>query len=325
VSYAAIHAECDELRIGPLLWELLIEVCERISRRYPPDPYNHGELWTEESHRDLALEVALERLLKENQLDYVLAIADEAPASQQDDTLARLLAFQVRRVLNHRRSITVVDRLLARIRSFADSEPFTTIQVGSDIAVSIATDPSGARALTESELRHGVQIIDSIARLPSLPSADRESKVYNAADLHELVQRLVETFGAVLWADLRRILEILLTAWLPTVLQDDEEHHAAQASPELELDRSQMSELITTLAHDLDPVHQMVLIGKSQGISDGELADRVGRSRPWIADRKAEVLVRVQDELIAELPEALHDEAVRELLDALAGLQEADS
>ncbi|MEX0663325.1 MAG: hypothetical protein WD598_00985 [Acidimicrobiia bacterium] len=325
MSYADIRAECEELQIGPLLWELLVEVCERVSRRYPPDPYNYRELWTEESHRDLALETALERLLAERQLDYVLAIADDAPVGGQEDTLTRLLAFQVRRVLNHRRSVTVVDRLLVRIRALIGSEPFRTTEVGSDIGVSIAGGDNEADALTESDVHRGVQIIDSIPRLASLPSAKRESKVYKAADLQDLVERLVDAFGAVLLADIRRILEALLTAWLPTVLQDDEEDHASRATPELELERSQMNELITTLAQGLDPVQRLVLIGKSQGVPDGELADRVGRSRPWVADRKAEALDRVQQELIAELPTLLHDEAVRGLLDAVMVLEEADS
>lgn len=325
MNYEALRAECDERGMGPLLWQLLVDVCARASRKYPPDPYNHGEPWTEEAHRDLALEVSLERLLGESQLDYVLAMADEAPQAERADALARLLTFQVRRVLNHRRSITVVDRLYGRVKALVRSELFHTTPVGPDIAVSRTDDPRDARVLTESEVRHGGRLIDSIPRLPSRPGSERESKVYNAADLEDLVTRLVDAFGAVLLGDIRKILEIALTAWLPAVLRDDEEDHVSGSSPELELERTLMTQLIDTLARALDPTLRLVLIGKSQGIADGDLAIRVGRSRPWLADRKVEVLGRVQQELIAELPEELHDDAVRGLIDAVVALQGTES
>lgn len=85
-----------------------------------------------------------------------------------------------------------------------------------------------------------------------------------------------------------------------------------------------MQTTIATLAADLESVHRIVLIGKSQDISDGELAQRVGISRPTLAKRKTEALTRVQVELIQDLPSALHDEAVRHLLEACA-LIEGDS
>jgi hypothetical protein len=311
--------------MGPLLWQLLVEVSARIARKYPPDLYNHGEPWSEEGHRDLALEVALERLLDENQLDYVLTIAGEHSPGERDDALARLLAFQVKRVLNHRRSVTVVDRLHTRVRSLVRSDEFRTAPSAGDTAVSRAEDPGVARRLTPDEIRHGVDLISGIPRLPSKPDALRESKVYKASDLEELLNRLVDAFGSILLGDVRRILEITLTAWLPTNLRDSEEDSAPHASPELELERRLMNESITTLAPALEPVQRVVLIGKSQGISDGDLAQQLGRSRPWVADRKTEALALVQRDLIDQLPELLHDEAVRNLLDAVALLEEGDA
>jgi hypothetical protein len=126
-----------------------------------------------------------------------------------------------------------------------------------------------------------------------------------------------------LLSDIRRILEFALTAWLPTVLRDHEEDSSSFAAPGDESERALMNDLIDSLAAALDPVHRVVLLEKSQGTSDDDIARRVGRSRPWIADRKSEVLARVQVELIDQLPDLLHDEAVRELLDALAALEEA--
>lgn len=316
MSFPEIRRQCARDGIGALFWDLLVEVCGRIARRYPPESYNHGESWSEEAFRDLALEVALERLIGENQLEYVLSIATD------EDSLGRLLAFQARRVLSHRRATTVVDRLTTRVRAIAQAAPYEVVALGSDLFVWPAGGGRDPGYLTDTDLRRGADLIDSIPRLPSSPSAARESKVYGRAEVQELVQRLVSRFGGLTIGDVRKILEITLTAWLPSVLRDGEEDHHFGSAPELELQRTQMTTLIDALLRELHPVHRLVLLGKSQGVSDGELATRMGRSRPWLADRKAEVLSIVETRLIAELPEELHTEATRGLLDELALLEE---
>lgn len=324
MNYEALREECERERIGPLLWSLLFEVAGRVSRKYPPGLYNEGEAWTDESCTDLAQEVALVRLLEENQLEYVLATADQSPGERYE-ALAKLLAFQVRRVLGHRRRRTVIDRLHTRMKALVTDPPFEIARVGGDTAIALENEPGSARQLTDAEVRRGADLIDSIPRLPSRTGAERESKVYTGAQLQELVTTVVTSFGPVLLGDIRRILERTLTAWVPTLLRDDEEDYASSAPPELELERAQMQALITTLVTALDPVHRVVLIGKSQGIADGKLAQRVGRSRPWLADRKAEVLARVQAELVEQLPDALHDEAIRQLLETCAALEGAEA
>ncbi len=316
MSFQELRRQCDRDGIGPLFWDLLVEVCGRIARRYPPESYNHGESWSEEAFRDLAQEVALDRLLSENQLEYVLSLATD------EDSLSRLLAFQARRVLAHRRTTTVVDRVTTRVRAIAQAPPYVVVTVGSDLFVSPAGGGRDPAYLSDADLRRGADLIDSIPRLPSSPGAARESKVYAGADVQELLQRLVSTFDGVTLGDIRKILEITLTAWLPTILRDGEEDHPSGSAPELELQRSQMTTLIDSLVRELDPIHRLVLLGKSQGVSDGQLATRMGRSRPWLADRKSEVLNIVESRLIAELPEELHTEATRNLLDELAILEE---
>lgn len=321
MSYEALREECEQERIGPLLWSLLVEVAGRVSRKYPPHLYNEGETWSDEAHIDLAQEVALVRLLEENQLEYVLTAADES-SGDRHETLARLLAFQVRRVLSHRRRKTVVDRLHGRVKALVADPRFQTTEVGGDTGVALEGEPSSARPMTDAEVRHGASLIASIPRLPSRIDAERESKVYSGAHLQEVVMTLAMSHGPVLLGDIRRILEVTLTAWVPTVLRDHEEDYTSDATPELELERAHMQTLISTLVADLSPVHRVVLLGKSQGIADGDLAQRVGSSRPTLAKRKAEVLARVQAEVIEELPNVLHDEAVRHLLDACALLEE---
>ncbi len=321
MRYEALREECERERIGLLLWVLLVEVTGRVARKYPPHLYNDGETWSEEAHADLAQEVALERLIEENQLEYVLATADQSSGDRYE-VLARLLAFQVRRVLSHRRRKTVVDRLHSRVRRLVAGPGFQTAELGGDTAIALEDDPFTARQLSDDEVRRGASLIASIPRLPSRLDAERESKVYTAAHLEEVVRTLAGSLGALFLGDIRRILDLTLTAWVPTLLRDREDGYASTSTPpELELERAQMQTTIATLVSDLDPVHRIVLIGKSQDISDGDLAQRVGVSRPTLAKRKTEVLARVQAELIEELPTVLHDEAVRHLLEACAVLE----
>lgn len=316
MSYDELWRQCRRDGIGPLFWELLLAVCGRVARKYPPAHYNNSEAWSEESIRDLAQDVALQRLLSESQLEYVLDLATD------EDSLARLLAFQVRRVLSHRRSTTVVDRLLKRVDEELDDDAYETVQLGSDRFVrsrKIARDP---RALTDAEVRRAVALIGNVPRIPSNPSGVRESKVYNGENLRLLLREILGEFGGFLISDLRRILEVALTAWLPTVLRADEENHRSRLTPEIELSRTAMPTLIDNVIAQLDDAHRVVLLGKSQDTSDGELARRMGRSRPWIADRKSEVLAIVERQLVAELPEELHGEATRALLEELARLDD---
>ena len=316
MNFDELRRECRRDGIGPLFWELLLAVCGRVARRYPPVTFNNGEEWSEESLRDLAQDVTVQRLLGEDQLEYVLDLATD------EDSLARLLAFQVRRVLTHRRSTTVVDRLLRRIDKAFEGDEYEAVQLGPDRFVQVRGLARDPRSLTDAEVRLAVSLIGHIPRIPSNPSGVRESKVYNGENLHFLLTELLDEFGGILISDVRRILEIALTAWLPTVLREGEENYRSHSTPEIEIHRAAMPTLIDNVIAQFDDAHRVVLFGKSQDTSDGELARRAGRSRPWIADRKSEVLAIVQRQLIAELPEELHGEAMRALLEELAQLEE---
>lgn len=313
MSLDAIRRDCAiNGGIGPLFWESLLGVCGRVARRYPPTVYNHGEQWSDESFRDLAQDVTLERLLKGDQLAYVMDVATDK------DSLERLLAFQVSRVLSHRRSMTVVDRLLRRIEKQLAGYGYELIEAGSDRFVRSPGVECEPRRLGDEDLRLAVALIAGIPRIPSNPSGERESKVYSTEDLRHLLDCLVHRFDCILISDVRKILEDLLTVWLPTTLHGYEDRFLNESTPELELQRLTMTTLISSVSAQLDDTDRRILVGKSRDVSDGELARQIGRSRPWVANQKAKVLVVVEQQLIGQLPEALHDEAVRALLDYLA-------
>jgi hypothetical protein len=319
VALADLRAEYESDGIGPQLWELLVNICTRVAHKYPPQVYNDGSAWSNEAARELAQEVTLERLLGENQLDYVFDVAGD------EDELARLLAHQVRRVLSRRRVVTVVDRLSDRVRSLSAPGRFEIVRFGRD---DLLVPPGGAvefRSLTAAEIRRGAQSIEAVPRLRGSLDGQRESMVYRSDDLARLVDILFADLGSIALRDLRTILETTLTAWLPTILRDGEVDRVSLAGPELELERSRMAELTAALAHDIDPTQRAVLLGKSRGMSDGALAGELGRSRPWVADRKAEALAVMEQRLLGELPEELHAEATRMLIDELARIGEAST
>ena len=316
MTYQAILDECERDQIGPLFWDLLVKVAGRIARGRPPEAYGEAA-WSEEAIRDLAQDVALLRLIEESQLEYVLELAIDM------DSLRRLLSHQVKRTLSRRRTITVVDRLLTRIGRMVSDADYRVTDVGREKFISLGGGGREPTNLSETELRRGALLIDSIPRLASRPSAERESKVYNRSDLSELVRRLVTEFNGILIRDVRKVLEITLTSWLPTILFDHKEEPADESNPEIGLERSEMKTMIKSFVADLEPEHRDVLLGKTQEISDDDLATRLGRSRPWVADRKKEVLEKAGN-VISDLPPELHTEAAGLFLDELTAEEVLD-
>lgn len=318
MSFQELLHECERDGIGSRFWTLFLGVVGRVARNYPPGVYNDSEPWSEEAVRDLAQDVALRRLMDENQLEYVLSLATD------EDSLSRLLSFQVRRTLSSRRATTVVDRLLTRIRQLAEGPEFSVSGSGEARFITSADGGREPDGIRNSELRRGSLIIDSVPRLASRPSAERESKVYREKDLSELLRLLVDAFEGISLGDVRRILEMTLTAWLPTILRDHEEDHVDSSSPELELQRADMMTTITGFVNDLSAEHRFVLLGKANGSSDAELAQHLGRSRPWLAERKREAMELVEERVISQVSSELHTEATRVLLDELVELESQD-
>jgi hypothetical protein len=301
-----------------MLWKMTLEVTSRVARSgYPPKSYGESK-WDSRAVEELAQDVAIERLIGEKQIDYVMEQATDL------DSLSRLLAFQAKRALSRRRAVTVVDKLLDRVRKMDLGSFFQVLDLGSDQFVAPVEGGREPANLSEDDLRRGAHLIGPIPRLASRPEAQRESKVYNRDDLFDLLNLLVEEFSGILLRDLRKVLELTLTAWLPTVLYDHEEDRVEYWTPELEAQRTEMRNLVSEMVADLSLEHRVVLLGKARGLPDGALAQQLDRSRPWAADRKREVLDMTEMRVIAGLPPELHEEATRELIAAVEELENDD-
>ncbi len=316
MTFEELRAEFDgPQRIGERIWGLLVEVARRVCRRYPPQVYADNSQWNEASIEDLAQSVALERLLGESQLDYIFMQASENPARGLE-TVEGLLAIQVQRTLAHRRAPSVVDRLVRRIKQLLRNPPdgMQAQEVGGDTWIhGVAASP--ADVLSPSDRHRGVHRIADIPRIPSNPSGERESKVYGSPQLTEVVLRLCDEYGGLYLSDLRRILEELLTAWLPEVLYESEADSSPGGSRLSDLEMTEMTTELEELLEVLTDSQIAVMIGKSNGVSDSRLAAELSCSRPTVIKYRREFTEIVGRFLVDEVPDHHHSLATEILLE----------
>lgn len=312
---ADLREEYTSVVIGPKIWGLVLELSGITSRRYPPGIYNHGEPWSEASTENLAQEVVLERLLNESQLEYLFDQAVDL------DSWRRLLTLQIKRTLSRRRKKTVTDRVLSRVRRLGREPPFRLETLGSRVWI-LRDDARGEFVeLNASSISRLVSSVRHIPQLVADQRASRESMVYRRNDLNMLLEVVLGEVGAINESDMARVLELLLTSWLPTFLEDDEqllEHDSEREGPVESLESSEMRSMIQTFAASLSETEQQILLSKSQGVPDAEIARSLGRSRPWVAQQKQVVLDRVGTELMSELEGLQQTEAMETLLIAIS-------
>ena len=315
MSLSDLRAEYDSAKIGPRIWDLVLELTRAVSRRYPTIVYNNGEPWSDENVADLAQEVVLERLLGEAQLQYLFDQATDL------ESWRRLFTLQVKRTLARRRQATVLDTLLSRIRRLGREPPFRLETFGSKVWI-VSEDSEGEFVdLAPSTVSRLAGSVRHIPQMVADQRASRASMVYRTSDLQTLLRLVLEDVGSISERDLARILELLLTSWLPTFLQDDEQ--LLDRDSELEgpvelLESSEMRSVIETFAASLSEAEQQILLSKSQGVPDAEIAGSLGRSRPWVAQRKQLVLDRVGNELMRELGDLQQTETMETLLIAIS-------
>lgn len=316
VTYEELLAEYEgPQRIGEHIWAVVIEVTGRVCRRYPPRVYADDSQWNEASIADLAQSVALERLIGESQLDYIFMRAGADPARGLE-TVRGLLAVQVQRALASRRAPTVVDRIIRRIAELLQDPPsgLGSRAIGSDTWIYGASERTPAE-LAPTDRHRGVHRIADIPRIPSNPRGERESKVYGSRQLVDALRRLCEEYEGIYLSDVRRILEDLLTSWLPEVLyvSEAEDHRADPPPSHLEL--TEMSTQLQALLDRLTYPHVVVMIGKSNGASDTQLATQLECSRPTIIKYKREYTEVIGQFLLDEVPADRHAVAMEILLE----------
>ncbi|MGH3773741.1 MAG: hypothetical protein ACRDRW_20520 [Pseudonocardiaceae bacterium] len=250
-----LTAEAQRERIGPLWLAEVRQACREVTRRFDAVVYAVVErTWTESEIEELVQDVTVEQLLRQEQLRYILDLVDQ-------------LLTRVRQFLEDPRCERLPDVITDRWRPR-----------GSDWPAEPPTD-SGLRAA-----------IAAVRMLPkSLGTGDRAPAVYRSEVLSQLVS-LAFTAAATSLSidDFGNILRVVLTSWVPVVLDQSDGPDAPSAEladlsladlalADLALD---LEETVTAVLDALDGTDRTVLRIKLTGGPDSELATELSVSRP---------------------------------------------
>ena len=143
-------------------------------------------------------------------------------------------------------------------------------------------------------------------------SGERAPTVYSEHGMKTLLEVILHhTPGGVTMRDLGRILELVLTDWVPAVLELDEAGdgpRAAVLSPEETVEMMAISsELLSSMSEE----EAEILRGRLAGLSDTEVARWIGVSRPTLIKRRHVLIERIRaasKHLAAHSQERLMDE-----------------
>ncbi|MGV0813734.1 hypothetical protein ABQF34_17370 [Mycolicibacterium boenickei] len=279
--------EYERRGVGPRWLQEIQTAASRVARRYSPSVYARSAAWDDEAVNDLVQDV-VERMLAKGQVEYICDVAN-------DFGHARALIYrQVRMTLIDRRQRTAVDNLFDRSVERLGEPPFEQVKkkprswriVGCTLEVTPYT-----RRLTAS-----------LAALPRLPGngTERASPIWTTQTLVDALILICNTVCEVEELDLRKILEESLTVFATAEVVSNEAGTEGRSG---ELDPSDLimaNELIERLDAALTHEEATVLAGKWIGDSDGDVARRLGVSRPTAAKYKASAFTKIHDELTSQ-------------------------
>lgn len=304
MTFEDLRAEYENHGIGDLLYGLLLDLAGAICRKYPEAVYNGGLSWDDHSVADLAQEVAVNRLLKEGQLDYIFAEARDV------ESVRRLLTRQVKRELHRRRQTTPIDRLLARIDGLVADGKLETVQGAIKTYRQIGSSASWVPLTPQQEIEaanaaRGIPVLYS--RLDSI----RESQIYTPPALRQALEAFFSVAPVLTEKELRKILENLLTPWTPTSLIPIENSHEIQDDPMNKTSLADIDEAASNWVSGLTDEECWVYYYRSLDLPDGAAATRIGKSRPTVVNIKQRVLERAGTELLVDLDPVDHLDAVK--------------
>ena len=314
MSFERLKKEYDTVGIGNDIYALLREMCGLVSRNYPVDVYNSGEKWIGSGVDDLCQQVALEHLIGRKQLDYIFAEAKNL------DSVKRLFVRQIQRTLADRRSIGPVDRLLTRTKNHAkDKSIGSFIDVRSGLFSFASVDQvSTAEPLSKQKINDCVDLLRDIPVLYTRLDSSRESMVYTPESLLRALSVIFKEVGSVTDSDLRQIFEKLLTPWLGPRLIGIDEIYTYEESPSFgAAGEQQLRSAANRFLEKLSLEEKIVILFKSNDVSDGEIASQINKSRPTVAKMKIDGLSRVKSEFLAGIEPDLQNKAVSILLDQI--------
>ena len=278
-----LRSEYESETIGPAILTAVRRACASRARRYPPTVYARSAAWNDDAIDDLVQDVITERLLGERQIDYLFDV------TRTIDAWRALLDRQVRITLARRRVRTVVDNLLDRARRVMGRDGLVERSTVSKRAVySLRGSGAAYRPLTEDELR---QVVEDVRVLPRQRpgGGERAPSVYSKRNLEALLRTVLgHAPGGFAIRDLGKILELVLTDWVPAVLEQDEGSVGVVVEDlgEIESAREVAREMVSGWSDD----EAKIVRGLLAGLPYIEIARRVSVSRPTVIKRQSALM-----------------------------------
>lgn len=306
-----LRHEYQNETIGPSILALVRRACASRACRYPPNVYARSALWNDDVIEDLVQDVITDRLLGERQIDYLFDVA------RTIDAWRALLDRQVRITLARRRVRTVVDNLLDRAKSLLDSDDSVQRSVFSKRAL-YSLRESGATYLpfTDEVIRRVVEDVRVVPR-QTPGRGERAPMVYSKRNFVALLRVVLRHApGGVTIRDLGRILELVLTDWIPAVLEQDEGSvgMVVEDLGEIGSAREVARQMVAGWSVD----EARIVRGLLAGLPYIEIARRVSVSRPTVIKRQRVLMdgLRVAAEEFGEIGQkALIDEVATSVVE----------
>lgn len=219
------------------------------------------------------------RLLGERQLDYLFDVG------RTIETWRALLDRQVRITLARRRVRTVVDNLLDRAKRLLDRDDSIQRSTISKRALySLRGSGPTYLPLTDEAIRRVVEDVRVVPR-QAPGRGERAPSVYSKRNFEALLRTVLRHApGGVTVRDLGRILELVLTDWVPAVLEHDEGSTAAVIEDPGEVEYAR--EVARRMVSEWSDEEAGIVHGLLAGLPYIEIARRVSVSRPTVIKRQ---------------------------------------
>lgn len=340
MTFEELKAEYEKSIVGEKIYALLTELSGVVAKKFPRLKFNNGSPWNAESIAELCQEVAAEQLLGENQIHYIFREAKSL------DSVRALFVKQIKRGLNRRGLKSPVDRLITRVKSHAkNGDVEAVIQTKSPkYSFSARGVKVVAIPISERQISDCANLLRQIPIICTRLNSSRETMIFSPENLLKALDLIFSQIGSVSEPDLHKIFENLLTPWTQTILYlegeylDDEKDKPKDPktrtvqSPKSgavfdptsqSQERDAVFDEVRRFADILTDEEKIVLVHKSNGISDESVALIIKKSRPTLARIKEDSLRKVKDKFLSEVDVSNHEFAMQALIDELSSQVES--
>lgn len=321
-SLSALRDEFEADGIGRLILAEIRRACRSQTERYDPNVYARAHRWGVEEIDELCQDVIATRLLGERQLAYMFDVAAEIGHWRA------LLVRQVRISLARRRVRTVVDNLLDRARARLPGCGWAEI---ADTAGRVTYRRAGShRPYRELSGRQIQELAEQVRIVPrrAPEQGDRAPRVYSGRALDAVLRIVLDGApGGVTVRDLAGILELVLTDWVPGILEYTDTGTRSQDADLTPEELMEVRDIAAEVVSGLSSGEKEILCGRLAGLPDIDIAARLGVSRPTLIRRRDALFERLgatAADLRENAREALLDVIVLRLIAASGTTEGSD-